>query len=416
MNLGVTALCSLALGCAGGPTVTVYHRTSPRRVEVEKVPSPSSLFALAIRRNPDRVDVHLKQESRVTLRRVLQYNAEALVYGPSGNVLFEILELFTGLLVLIDPGLWGFEAQLDGHDTATRKLVRHRSAILALLDPTTSAVANNVREVPLVTEPIFSDPPVVREYQIRVPAPGLTVAFRVMDEARRVLAEGTRTADAYGELQITGPLVRGVAVELKVAAVRATIVVPIQQSRAPAMSDYEPDIRSPSVVRPPLANEGWERWRDDTDRLPRVSLMIDAAGLAARELILFGELRFRRRWSVAGSLARESFAREREPPTRATLIHNLGGELRLYPFGHMGTGFHLGLEAATGFSNLPARRGTLDVALAGVTLGYKHTFDLGFTVDFCLNERFVKLDDSTTRGAGGWSLWPRGDVNLGWSF
>jgi len=413
MRLVATALCSLVLGCApGGPTLTVYHRTSPRRVEVDKRSSPSSLFALALRRDLDRVEVHLKRESRVALRRVLHYNAEALVYEPSENAAIEALEMWTGFLVLLDPGLWGIQARLDGNDTSTRKLVRHHSALRALFDPTISALGNNIREVPLVNEPIFSDPPVVREYQIRVPAPGVTVAFRVMDETRRELARGSRTTDAYGEMEIVVPLAHAVVVEL--AADGVAIAVPVQRT-APAGGE-EPVAASRAIAGPPLSNEGWARWRDDTDRLPRVSLMLDVAGLPSREIKLFGEVRLGRRWSFGGSLARERFSRDRAPATSATLIHDVGGALRLYPFGHMGTGFHLGLEAATGFTDSLARHSTLDVAAYGMTFGYKHTFDVGLTIDLWASEGVVKLDDPATQGADGWSWWPRFHANLGWSF
>jgi len=414
MRLVATALCSLALGCASrGPTLTVYHRTSPRRIEVDKRSTRSSLFALATHRDSRRVDVHVKRESRVSLRRVLHYNAEALIYDPSEHALLEIVEMVMGLFVLLEPGLWGIPARLDGRDTSTRKLVRHRSALLALLDPTTSVLANNIREVPVVSDPIFSDPPVVREYQIRVPAAGLTVAFRVMDETRRELAWGSRITDAYGELQIAGPLDHGVAVELTAEGV--VIVVPIQPATTPPAGRNEPTMTSAATAKPPLANEGWARWRDDTDRLPRVSLMLDAAGLAYREVMLFAERRLGRRWSAGGAVAREWLSRSGEAPANAALIHDVGGELRLYPFAHMGTGFHVGLEAAIGFSD-QRQHGTLDVTACGMTLGYKHTFDVGLTFDFLLDYRFVRFVDPTTGGEDSWSPWPRGRASIGWSF
>lgn len=407
------AACLLLLGCS--PTVTVYYRTSPRRVEISKQVSPPSLYALAARTTPGVVDVRLKRTHRVTMRRVLHYNSAALIYDHSGNVLAEAIELVGGLVMLAIPFTWGLEFFAAEQDTPDRRVVRHRSYLLAFLDPTTSALTGGTHVEPVVKQQIFSDAPVTREYEIRIPAPEVNVAFRVLDEARNELVQGSATTDPYGELQIRGALERAVAVELSTG--KAVIVVPIQPSATwVAAAPIEPAAMPHALVGTELANEGWAKRNPGTSSsafIPRVTLMLDVAQLPSSNLNFSGEVRLHPKISVGGLVWRESTFDDLLHDTTVARSLEIGGYVRFYVKGNVGEGTHLGLEWLSG---LPSASDPLELSSYGLTFGYKHTFDWGITFELATSQLYLKIGDPRTPRSAVSQWRPLGHVNVGWSF
>jgi hypothetical protein len=403
------AACFLFLGC--GPTVTVYYRTSPRRIEISKQVSPPSSYALAVRAAPDVVEVHLKRTNRVTIRRVLHYNSAALIYEHSRDVLNEALEFIGGLCLIIVPITWGATFFPDEQDTPEKRVVRHRGVLLAYLDPTTSALKGGTHVESVVKPQIFSDAPITREYEIRIPAPEVSVAFRVLDQARNELARGSATTDPYGQLQIRGDLERAVAVELSTGG--AVVIVPIQPSATPVVpAPVELAAMPHALVGAKLANEGWAK-RNQGTSLPRVTLMLDVAHLASFDFMLSGEVRLHRKISVGGLIWRESISDDLLLGTTVARFLEIGGYLRFYVKGNVGAGAHLGLEWLSGLSSTP---GPLDLTSYGLTLGYKHTLDGGVTLELATSLQYLKIGDPLALQPGGSRWRPLGHVNIGWSF
>jgi hypothetical protein len=417
MFIAIT-VCWILQGC--GRTLTVYYRTSPRRVEVRKQVSPSSLFVLAVRTMSGEIDVHLKQASRVTLRRSLYYNSTAIIYDHSGSAGIKALEMLTGLMVALVPVMfWDFDAQIDGKDAIDRKVVRRRGMLLGLLDPTTSVFTIQKRVEPVVTEQIFRDRPVVREYEIRVPAPSTAVAFRVLDPASNELARGSVITDLYGELQIRGAFPRAVAVELSTEGAGA-VVVPIQPitavTDAAAVEPAAiPRVRTSAV----LANDGWAKRSQAGGFLPRLTWTFNIPNLIPNLSdgpTLFGEVRLGRKQSLGMLVGRESFSSDLPLDVRANRLDEIGGYARYYVTGQVGTGFHLGLEAVRGFSDIGSRTGRLSLVSYGLTFGYTYTFDWGFTFEVATSQRGLKLDDPVVPRLLDWGWRPTVHVSVGWSF
>jgi hypothetical protein len=403
----------LLLGCS--PTVTVYYRTSPRRVEISKQVSPPSLYASAARIAPDVVDVRLKRTYRVTMHRVLHYNAAALIYDHSGNVFAETIELVGGLVMLAIPFTWGLEFFAVEQDTSQRRVVRHRSYLLAFLDPTTSALTGGTHIEPVVKQQIFSDAPVMREYEIRIPAPEVNVAFRVLNEARNELVQGSATTDSYGELQIRGPLKRAVAVELSTGG--AVLVVPVQPSATPvAAAPIEPAAMPHTLVGAELANEGWAKRNPGTSSstlVPRVTLMLDVTQLPLSNLNFSGEVRLHPKLSVGGLVWCESTFDDLLRDTTVARSLEIGGYVRFYVKGNVGGGTYLGLEWLSGLSSTSD---PLELTSYGLTLGYKHTFDWGVTFELATSQLYLKISDPRTPRSGASQWRPLAHVNVGWSF
>ena len=406
----IAALCSLVLGC-GGPTLKVYYRTSPRRVATTRpVSSPSALSAIASRQGPRAIDVHVKRVTAVSIRRVLHYNSSVMIYGPSGSLALELLEELLGVLSLMAPALWGVGTH-DGAPTATRKVVRLVSPIRALLDPTVSVFGNDIRDIPVVEEQVFSDEPVVREYDIRVPSSAIRVEYRVLDVTRHELAGGTALTSRYGELRIEGDLEAAVAVELIMeGADGVAIVVPVQApvaSAAPAVG--RPPVAR-SDVRPLLANDGWAQWSESSHLVPRINLMTDLESLAGGNLVVFGELRLARRWSVGVQVADEAIKDRLPPSAGETRIRQLGALSRLYVLGDVGTGIHIGLEGMVGIDS------RLALTSYTPTLGAKYTLDCGISMEITYGARHLSVNapDEAEPLVSDWL--GRAYLNVGWSF
>jgi len=416
------AVCLLFIGCghvANSPSLTVYHRTSLRRVDVSKQVSPSSLYAFAVQTPPEAVVVRLKRANRVTLHRILHYNAAAIIYDHSGSVANEISEIGFGLLAVVawpwlhsvaSAALWSAHPETTYNPDV--KAVRQSGYVRALFNPMRSVFVNNIRIEPVVKQQIFSDTPIVREYEIRVPASEVVVAFRVLDEAGHAVAHGLATTDSYGELQIRGALDHAVAVELSTGG--TIIVVPIQPMATPvAAAPVEPAAMPHARVNMTLAN-GWTKPKK-VRSLPRLTWMIDVARLTSLHFTVFGEVRLHRKISVGGLLQREPITYEAPLGERNAKLSAIGGYLRFYAKGNVGTGIHLGFETRRGLSDNVPGSGRLGLVSYGLTVGYKRTLACGRTFEVMSAPRTWKFDDSTA----GYRVSDTNTdiyISVGWSF
>ena len=447
------ALAGLAaLGCS--ETLIVYHRTGPRRVEVQKRASPTSLLASAVHGAPGAVEVHVKRSSRVTLRRVLHYNATALVYGHSGNFLNEMGETFLGVMMLSMAGaFWDVGDRLDGPDTSTRKTVRKRRFFLALLDPTTSVFTNNMRTEPVVKEDVFQDPPVVREYEVRLPAAKTAIEYRVLDEGANELARGSATTDLHGEVVVEGLPDRAIAVE--VTADRQTVVAPILARVTPAPGDAggaeggsrglvripgetvagdpapatQPVSPAPiavaaaaeptRVVRAGLAGRlANEAVADVAQPLPHVALTMDLASLMLNvpEYRFCADVRLFRWLSLTPMFAYQTFSYMSGFVVETQKSYDFGAQLRLYVVGNFRKGLYVGGEGDYTYVDVDPTPIHLREFKGGPFLGYKYTFDFGMTLNVSFGYRYEHIDygaDDPDPPLVEWDTF--GHFDVGWS-
>jgi hypothetical protein len=404
----VLAVCVLA---ACKPTVTVYQRTSPRRVEVAKRASPPTLHVDATRKPSGEVAIHVKHSNLVALSRILHYNASAMIYGHSGNPIAEFGEMVFGvLMVVVLGGVWGMDDHLDGQNTATRKTERHRRILLALFDPTTSVFSSNVTTQPIVKKQVFSDPPIVREYEIRLPAANTQINYRLLDEAGREVERGSKTTDVHGEV-LTTAAANAIAVE--VVAEGKTLVVPIL-ARA-----VEPLMVAPAPAAAPtkpLLNEGWTILRKRKRKIPHVFVSVDGAPTLFSGIGASVEVRIMPKLSASALISRvvAGYVITDGSELEGTAIEG-GGQLRYYPLGDFGRGLHVGLEGTKGTIDIALGSGTRNRTRIGVFGGYKYTTDVGFTTNFALGFRSESDDDAM----GGNLLQSTdlfGHLDVGWSF
>jgi hypothetical protein len=403
----------VALAAACNKTVTVYQRTSPRRVEVTKQASPPALVVHAVRLPSGAIAIRLKHATQMRLSRVLHHNAVAMIYDHGGSVYNEVVEMFVGILMAPLPGaFWGMGDRIDGQDTPTRKTVRHRRLLLALLDPTTSVFTNNIRTEPIVTEQIFSDPPIVRDYEIRLPAPSTPVTYRILDASKRELASGAGATDLHGELLATDSLETAVAVELTSGG--KVMIVPIESRAARvAMTDAPPPPPARHVAST-LINEGWSKVRKHRRKLPRVTLAADLVyPLVFAGPMLRAEVRIHPKVSASAIVSRFE-------PTYLTNLDNevtgtntsAGGQLRFY-LRDFARGIHFGVEAMYGQVDIELGSGTREVTQYGAFAGYKYAFDFGFTVDIQVGAQHER-DADGDNVLGGDQMF--GHLDVGWSF
>ena len=193
------ALAFVALA-ACGPTLIVHERAAPRRVEVAKQASEPRLELVARALGGDSIELVAKRTSEIKLTRVVHYGATT-IKRKRGTPLLELLEIPIGLVLLIGgPGAW--ETPYAIAETRTTKPSNQRNWIVAFLSPGQTLLSYRT-EIDASSEvEVFADDPVVRQFQVRLPAPGVAVPYRVLDEAERPIASGNATTDAFGRVTI----------------------------------------------------------------------------------------------------------------------------------------------------------------------------------------------------------------------
>jgi hypothetical protein len=143
--------------------------------------------------------------------------------------------------------------------------------------------------------------------------------------------------------------------------------------------------------------------------------MIDILALPSPYFTVFGEVRLHRKLSVGGIFRREQLFLQFPMGQREIGINELGGYLRYYVKGDVGTGIHLGLESLRGLGDPVPGPITLERSYA-LTVGYKRTLDCGRTFEVATARRYVISGDSM-----GLERLLSGSiedyhVNVGWSF
>jgi len=223
----VSRLLVLVLLAACGPVFTVHRRTSPQRVSVTKQVSEPELVFGGRFVAPGQVELVAKQARDVRVTRVVHYGAASFEAGHYHPII-ELVEIPFGLFFALLPPLWESPNILTG--TPSTKLVLHNNWLVGMVNPFQTALLYHVRAIPGSNSNVFAAPPATREFRVSLPAPGLTLTYRALDDAERPLATGTIQTDTFG--RATVPDVAGaIAFEVKVGS--TTTVIPIEPEVAP---------------------------------------------------------------------------------------------------------------------------------------------------------------------------------------
>jgi len=121
-------VCAALAGCS--PSVTIYHRTGPRSVAVEKRASPPQPFVLAVRDESGRIAIRIKQSSQMSIRRTVHYNAYAVKYDHSGSVWNEIAEIAADPLATIGAHTVNHVMLRKFSDDAVRSEMANSAAVI----------------------------------------------------------------------------------------------------------------------------------------------------------------------------------------------------------------------------------------------------------------------------------------------
>ena len=247
MRARLTAACALTLissvGCA--PFVSVYHKTGPRRVDVQKQKSKPGLDFEA-QRDKGGVYVVAKRSSEVKLTRQVHYNASAQRYMSDGNPLVELVELVVAPFAFVFLPTWFYFG--GNTDTADRKTEYHTYPPIAMLHPGMSAQSFSVETELSVEEEIFADPPTVRRYLVSLPAADLEVSYTLLDQQGQALSKGSAKTDVHGRIKLASATSEAIAVRIRAQGVET--VAPILL--APGLDDsdlQEAAKKSSRVVR-----------------------------------------------------------------------------------------------------------------------------------------------------------------------
>jgi hypothetical protein len=280
-----------------------------------------------------------------------------------------------------------------------------------MFDPTTSVFSSNIRTEPIVKEQVFSDPPAVREYEIRLPAAGTRVDYRLLDDAGREVQRGSKTSDVHGEVLAEAA---ETAIAVEVIAEGKTLVVPILAT--PAEPVARPAPQRVTAPTPALINEGWTILRKQTRKLPHVFVALDGAATMFSGVGASLEVRITSKLSAAALISRvvAGYNLTDGSELEGTAVEG-GGQLRYYALGDFGRGLHLGVEATRGTIDIELGSGTRNRTRFGGFAGYKYTTDVGFTANLALGFR-SETDDDVMGGNLLQSTDLFGHLEVGWSF
>jgi hypothetical protein len=218
----MTRVLILLMLAACGPTLTIYERTAPTRVDIAKQASPPVLH-LRARRSGDGIELVAKHARDLRITRVVHYGA-ASIERLGGNPLVELLELPIGLLFLaVGPSQWETPVQYD--DTATSKMVVNTNWLVAMINPFQTAIGYRLRATPTTDAQVFRDPPIVRELEMRLPVPNLAIRYRMLDAGARSLGDGTIATDAFGRAAIANA---ATAIAVEVTVDGKTVTIPVE--------------------------------------------------------------------------------------------------------------------------------------------------------------------------------------------
>jgi hypothetical protein len=191
---------ALVVLAACGPTLTIHERAAPRRVDVKKQATEPRVELTARSLGGDSIELVAKRTSEIKLTRVVHYAATTIKRKRS-NPLLELIEIPVGLFLLIGgPGAWETPYRIP--ETRTTKPYTQANWIVGFLSPGQTLLSYRTEIDASSEAEVFADDPVVRQFQVRLPAPGLPGPYRVLDEAERPIASGNATTDAFGRVTI----------------------------------------------------------------------------------------------------------------------------------------------------------------------------------------------------------------------
>ncbi len=247
MKIPLLLLLAVSVVGCGGPTLSVYRRSSPRSIDVKKEASAPVVLFLA-RRTEAGVVIAAKRASEVKLTRQVHHNASAFHYVHDGNVFLEFLELVTSPAVVVFPAFW--EPLYSGDDGPDRKTEYHVSMPVAAINPRQSMRNFDIEQELIADVDLFIDPPTVRKYVVRLPIEGLTVSFRLLDEGGQAVGTGRIVTDIHGRILVLDPTGLAVAAEVE-ADGKKTIIPVLGPSKFPGQLPVQPT--SPERATPPPA-------------------------------------------------------------------------------------------------------------------------------------------------------------------
>ncbi len=224
MTRVAVAVCLAVASVACGPTVSIYNRTSPRRVEVSKQTANAAMRYRAARTADGAVELVAKRSSDVRLTRVVHYNATRIDYDNTYNPFLELVEMVIGIEMLVMPTVFWDNLNF-GRETDSRKVVWHSRWMFAMANPLRGGMFLHTSVHPSVPENVFKAQPVVREYVVRLPAASFEVSYRALDDGGAEVARGAVTTNLYGRASIAAVPPTAIALELSAAGETAVIVI-----------------------------------------------------------------------------------------------------------------------------------------------------------------------------------------------
>lgn len=193
------------LAAACGPAFHTAMKGAPNHVEMKTTESSPRVLFLARRRSTTAVELRVKQLREVSVARTVYYNSNEN-YSESGSFLWEILEVPMGLITL-PANIISIKTEL-GNDA----IDLGASPFLVALNPFERFISVKMRNT-VTDRRAFHDPPRRRSYNVKLPLEGVTVTYRVLDDARAAIVSGTGKTDMFGVIEIEGADERAVGIE-----------------------------------------------------------------------------------------------------------------------------------------------------------------------------------------------------------
>lgn len=201
----IVIACSVLAAACGKP----YHlamKGAPNHVEMKATESSPRVLFLARRRSATAVELRVKQLREVSAARTVYYNSNE-TFSESGSFLWELLEVPMGLITL--PALMMISMKTElGPDA----LDLSASPFLVTLNPFERLLSIKIRNA-VTDRNAFHDAPRRRSYNVKLPLEGVTVTYRVVDDAHATIASGTGKTDMFGVIAIEGVDERAVGIE-----------------------------------------------------------------------------------------------------------------------------------------------------------------------------------------------------------
>ncbi|MBA3459979.1 MAG: hypothetical protein H0T46_08455 [Deltaproteobacteria bacterium] len=215
----VCAAAILATGC--GKMLHHVNKGPPQYVLRQATESPSLTVFQASRRSQTRVELKVKHLREASVARTVVYGSSES-FTESGSILWELIELPFGLLISF-TALLDFSASVP--PTAGQIDLSGEPAFV-MINPFQRVLSVKIRVLVPSDRIAFKDPTRHRAYNVKLPVEGVTVSYRILDDARATIASGSGRTDMFGAIAIDG--VNEAAVGIEATYDGTTAVVPIK--------------------------------------------------------------------------------------------------------------------------------------------------------------------------------------------